>query len=411
MEQNKPKKNMNEASEHSEQLEEIWNNLDCRRLLSHMSHDLRTPLNTVLGLTELAKKQSGDKEYVDYCLEKIDASAHFLLDIVNDILYMSKLDESVKLHEETINIADLFHVLAENTKAMAYEKKINLLYSFDKEGVKHVIGDSSRIRQVLQNILSNAVKFTPRFGRISFSLQQKLLPEERVKLIFTIQDTGVGISEEVQAKMFQPFTKEYTGSTTVYGGTGLGLAMCKRLVDMMDGQLEFHSVKGEGSDFKVILELPIDQKAEHKDHSKQAHEYNFAGKRVLLAEDNEINCEIAKRLLTRQGLKVETAENGQIAVNKFMMNAPGTFDLILMDVRMPYMDGLMATRKIRASGKSDAGTIPIMAMTANAYDEDVQKSMDAGMNAHLVKPVDPQILYDTIQQAIDGTLEADVTTK
>ena len=381
--------------------EDIWQNLDCRRLLSHMGHDLRTPLNTVLGLTELAKAQSDDKEYVDYCLEKIDASAHLLLDMVTDILYITRLEQgSMKLQTENVDVADMFETLADNTKAMAYEKKINFVTDCGNDKSLIVKVDVHRLRSILHNLLSNAVKFTPRFGRVEFSMSQEIIGEDKSLLKFVVKDTGVGISENIQKKLFTPFVKEYTGSTTVYSGTGLGLAMCKQISDLMGAQLDFTSVKGEGSTFSLSLEVETESISAQAIERASQMAYGLAGKHILLAEDNELNSEIAKHLLMRQGMTVETAENGQVALSKYMSNAPGSYDLILMDVRMPYMDGLTATKSIRSSGKSDAKTIPIVAMTTNAYDEDVKRSLDAGMNAHLIKPVDAKVMYCAIEAAI-----------
>lgn len=386
-------------------IEELWQNIDCRKLLAHMSHDLRSPLSNVLGLTELARNKSGDKEYVEYCLEKIDASAHFLMDMLTDVLYIVRLDNGDNiLRKSSVNLKELFDALSDTTRVMAYEKKLNFFANCDEQIAPLVQTDGSRIRQVLQNLLYNAVKFTPRFGRIDFTVEQLAADDDKVRLRFTVKDTGVGIADEMKANIFLPLAKEYSDSTNVYGGSGLGLAICKQVVDRMGGTLDFVSNKGKGSEFTVCLDFELDKEAMQKQADKPDKAFDFSGKHVLLADDNSINCEIVKRLLTRCGMTVETAENGQVALNKYMMNAPGTYDLIIMDVRMPYMDGLKAARKIRASGKSDAGTIPIMAMTVNAYDTDVQNSLEAGMNAHLVKPVEVTELYREVKKALNGEL-------
>lgn len=383
--------------------DDVWSHLDSRRILAHTSHDLRTHLNTVLGLTSLAKAQSDDKEYIEYCLEKIDVSAHAVLDMVNDILYLTRLDSRDMLHTESVNVAEMFTSIAETAKAMADEKRISFVFAMNIGDKQDVMADGNRVRQVLNNLLSNAVKFTPRYGRVEFSMGQLSADEDKLQLEFIVKDSGIGIAEEIQDKIFQPFIKEYSGNTTVYGGMGVGLAMCKRIVDLMGGKIDFYSVKGEGSTFNVRWTFDLDKKAVQKTDAGHK-DLRFNGETVLLAEDNEINCEIVKRLLQKQGLKVETAENGQVALSKFMINAPGTFDIILMDVRMPYMDGLTATQRIRASGKSDAETIPILAMTANAYEADIKKSLAAGMNAHLTKPVDAKRICKAIQKALDGEL-------
>lgn len=401
----KVKNQLNTAADEKKRIEELWQNIDCRKLLAHMSHDLRSPLSNVLGLTELARNKSDDREYVEYCLEKIDASAHFLMDMLTDVLYIIRLEAGENnLRKSSVDLKEFFNSLSDTARAMAYEKRLNFFAYFDEQIVPLVRTDGSRVRQVLQNLLSNAVKFTPRFGRVDFSAKLLEADNDRVRIRFSVKDTGVGIADELKDIIFLPLTKEYRGSTNVYGGSGLGLAICKQLVDRLGGTLDFTSSKGNGSEFWVVLDFEQDKAALQRQAEVPAQAVDFSGKYVLLAEDNHINCEIVKRLLTRRGLTVETAENGQIALNKYMMNAPRTYDLILMDVRMPYMDGLKAARMIRASGKSDAKTIPIMAMTANAYEEDIQRSMEAGMNAHLVKPVEPSELYRAVQRALNGEL-------
>ena len=401
----KVKNQLNTAADEKKRIEELWQNIDCRKLLAHMSHDLRSPLSNVLGLTELARNKSDDREYVEYCLEKIDASAHFLMDMLTDVMYIIRLEAGENnLRKSSVDLKEFFNSLSDTARAMAYEKRLNFFAHFDEQIVPLVRTDGSRVRQVLQNLLSNAVKFTPRFGRVDFSAKLLEADNDRVRIRFTVKDTGVGIADELKDIIFLPLTKEYSGSTNVYGGSGLGLAICKQLVDRLGGTLDFTSSKGNGSEFWVVLDFEQDKAALQRQAEVPAQAVDFSGKYVLLAEDNHINCEIVKRLLTRRGLTVETAENGQIALNKYMMNAPRTYDLILMDVRMPYMDGLKAARMIRASGKSDAKTIPIMAMTANAYEEDIQQSMEAGMNAHLVKPVEPSELYRAVQRALNGEL-------
>ena len=401
----KAKNQLNTAADEKKRMDELWQDIDCRKLLAHMSHDLRSPLSNVLGLTELARNKSDDREYVEYCLEKIDASAHFLMDMLTDVLYIIRLEAGENnLRKSSVDLKEFFNSLSDTARAMAYEKRLNFFAHFDEQIVPLVRTDGSRVRQVLQNILSNAIKFTPRFGRVDFSAKLLEADNDRVRIRFTVKDTGVGIADELKDIIFLPLTKEYSGSTNVYGGSGLGLAICKQLVDRLGGTLDFISNKGDGSEFWVVLDFEQDKAALQRQAEVPAQAVDFSGKYVLLAEDNRINCEIVKRLLTRRGLTVETAENGQVALNKYMMNAPRTYDLILMDVRMPYMDGLKAARMIRASGKSDARTIPIMAMTANAYEEDIQKSMEAGMNAHLVKPVEPSELYRAVQKALNGEL-------
>lgn len=388
-----------------EELDAMWQDIDCRKLLTHASHDLRSSLNNVLGLTELAKHQVDDREYVAYCLDKIDDSAHYLLNLLNDILYtITPQEKSAVLRQDSFNLRELFDNLCSGIRTSIQDKRINFVSCMDDDVVHHVVSDRGRVRQIIQNLLSNAVKFTPRYGRVEFFIHQLAREEDRVSLEFVVRDTGIGIKEELQDKIFLPMTRENEDAVIAYGGTGLGLALCKRLTDWLGGRLEFKSTKDYGSDFRLYLDFEIDADAERQSKGQQAEGYGFAGRTVLLAEDNAINSEIVKRLLSSRGVVVDTAENGRIAMNKFMMNAPGTYDLILMDVKMPLMDGLEAAGRIRASGKSDAKKIPIVAMTANAYDKDVQQSMDAGMNAHLAKPVETAELYEIMLKAVAGEL-------
>lgn len=388
-----------------EDIELAWQKIDCRSLLAHTSRDLRSSLSNVLGLAELAKMQVDEKEYVEYCMEKIEDTTHYLLNLINDILYtISPETESITRRSSSFNILELFENVSSVARPIANGKKLHFHTQVGDNVAPYIISDRGRIQQILQNLLSNAVKFTPRYGKIDFQLHQLAEYDNKARIEFVVSDTGIGISPEVQENIFLPMTKEYKGSTTVYGGVGLGLAICYKLTDYLGGRLEFRSTKEHGTEFRLHLDLEIDQEMSAASHVLDNHGYNFAGKTVLLADDDEINCEIAKSLLTRRGLIVDTAENGKVALSKYMMNAPGAYDLILMNVRMPLMDGLEATRRIRASAKSDAKRIPIIAMTANAYAKDIQRSIEAGMDAHLTKPVETGLLYETFQRALDGEL-------
>lgn len=388
-----------------EDIELAWQKIDCRSLLAHTSRDLRSSLSNVLGLAELAKLQIDDKEYVEYCMEKVEDTTHYLLNLINDILYtISPETENITRRSSSFNILELFENVSSVVRPIANGKKLHFHTQVGDNVAPYIISDRGRIQQILQNLLSNAVKFTPRYGKIDFQLHQLAEYDNKARIEFVVRDTGIGISPEVQENIFLPMTKEYKGSTTVYGGVGLGLAICYKLTDYLGGRLEFRSTKEHGTEFRLHLDLEIDQEMSSASHAWDNHGYNFAGKTVLLADDDEINCEIAKSLLTRRGLIVDTAENGKVALSKYMMNAPGAYDLILMNVRMPLMDGLEATRRIRASAKSDAKRVPIIAMTANAYAKDIQRSIEAGMDAHLTKPVETGLLYETLQRALDGEL-------
>ena len=400
----KVKNQLNTAADEKKRIEELWQNIDCRKLLAHMSHDLRSPLSNVLGLTELARNKSDDREYVEYCLEKIDASAHFLMDMLTDVLYIIRLEAGENnLRKSSVDLKEFFNSLSDTARAMAYEKRLNFFAHFDEQIVPLVRTDGSRVRQVLQNLLSNAVKFTPRFGRVDFSAKLLEADNDRVRIRFTVKDTGVGIADELKDIIFLPLTKEYSGSTNVYGGSGLGLAICKQLVDRLGGTLDFISNKGDGSEFWVVLDFEQDKAALQRQAEVPAQAVDFSGKYVLLAEDNDLNAEIAMLQLEKQGMVVKRVENGQEAVETFADQPAGSFDVILMDIMMPLMNGYEATKAIRSlESRPDAAKIPIIAMTANAFAEDVEAAHAAGMDAHLSKPIDMEEVLQTLRRCLQN---------
>ena len=261
-----------------------------------------------------------------------------------------------------------------------------------------------RIRQIVINLLGNAVKFTPAGGTVSFVIEEGLRSDGRAELRFTVSDTGIGMSEEFLPYLFDAFSQEDSSSTNIYGSSGLGMAITKRMVELMGGSIDVESVKGKGSAFTVTLTLGVsDRRDSAADRSAEASEENTAGlggRRILLAEDVVINAEIIKMVLTQAEINVDHAENGRIATEMFRDHDEWYYDAILMDMRMPEMDGLEATRTIRAMDRADAAKIPIIALTANAFEEDVQRSMEAGLNAHLSKPVEPEILLRTLGDLI-----------
>lgn len=376
------------------------------KLLTRLSPEIRTPLSTIIGLTELAKGRVDDPEYIEYCLNKIDVSAKYLLNLVNEVMDISNhtVSSSV-LREESTDFHEFLQDIIRSIRVTTNDKKINFRDEVQAGLAAGYVIDAGRLRQVLINILANAVKFTPRYGTIHFSVRKLESDGQRDTLEFVISDTGVGISPEFLPRVFEMFEQEYDGDTTVYGGTGLGLAVSKNIVTMMKGDISVSSQKGEGSEFRVKLALKLSPSLGKKRRGGSLNSsFDFTDHRALLVEDNEVNCMIARQMLERRGMEVCVAENGRDALNQYMMNPPGYFDIIIMDVRMPYMDGLTATRKIRSSGKTDCHDIPIIAMTANAMADDVEKSREAGMCAHITKPINPRMLYNAIQRALDGTI-------
>lgn len=376
------------------------------KLLTRLSPEIRTPLNTIIGLAELAKGRVDDPEYIEYCLNKIDISAKQLLNLVNEVLDISNHTVSNHvLREESTDFYELMQDIVRNIRVTTNDKKINFRDDIQSDLAAGYVIDAGRVRQMLINILANAVKFTPRYGTIHFYVRRLSSDGQRDVLEFVISDTGIGISPEFLPHVFEMFEQEYDGNTTVYGGTGLGLAVSKNIVTMMNGDISVTSQKGEGTEFRIKLALKLSPSLGKKDMNKgMRRPFDFSNHRVLLVEDNEVNCMIARQMLERRGMEVYVAEHGRAALDQYMMNPPGFFDLIIMDVRMPYMDGLTATKKIRMSGKTDCKDIPIIAMTANAMVDDVEKSREAGMCAHIAKPINPRMLYNAIQRALDGTV-------
>ncbi|MEG0894394.1 MAG: response regulator [Oscillospiraceae bacterium] len=504
--------------------------------LSRMSHEIRTPMNAIIGMSTIAAQSIGDKATIADCISKIGISSRFLLSLINDILDMSRIESGkMLLKNDKIPFEEFLNGINAICYTQAGAKNIDYENIVDPNIDDYYIGDAMKLQQIIINILSNAVKFTPEHGKVSLSVQQINKTKNDAVLRFVINDTGCGISEEFIAHLFEPFTQEHSGTTAMYGGTGLGLAICKNLVSMMDGYIDVRSIVGVGSEFTVEVKLGITEESKTR-HLKKPHynfaelktlvvdddvtvcehavitlkeigvksewvdsgkkaldkikqkwdnkeyydfvlvdwkmpdmdgietsrrirrivgpdvtiiimtaydwsviehdaklagvnllmskpmfksslisafekalgnkqnekdtqiqdDFNFEGKRILLVEDHPLNVEVAKKLLERKGFVVEHAENGLRAMEMFTTTSVGYYDAILMDIRMPEMDGLQASYNIRRWRKEDAKTIPIIAMTANAFDEDIQKSKAAGMNAHLAKPIEPKQLYQTL---------------
>ena len=510
--------------------------------LSRMSHEIRTPMNAIIGMSTIAAQSIGDDEQVADCISKIGISSRFLLSLINDILDMSRIESGkMLLKNEKIPTEEFLNGINSICYGQAAAKGLEYECIVDPVMDDYYIGDAMKLQQVLINILSNAIKFTNEGGKVTFSAYQRKRSKNSAHLRFTVNDTGVGMSEEFISQIFEPFSQESIGTTAIYGGTGLGLAISKNIVDMMDGKIAVRSIKGLGSEFTIDVKLGITEeeklrhnqakaslnfshlktlvvdddvavcesamatlkemgiKAEWVDSGRkaierveelwnakkyfdmilidwkmpemdgietarrirkivgpdvtiiimtaydwiaieheaklagvnllmskpmfksslvsafaralnekeeekpvEANEFDFTGKRVLLAEDNQINTEVALMLLESKGFTVDTAENGLRALEKFSKSEAGYYDAILMDIRMPLMDGLAATTNIRHLSNEDARKIPIIAMTANAFDDDIEKSKAAGMNAHLAKPIEPERLYQVLYDFIFG---------
>lgn len=364
--------------------------------LSRMSHDIRTPLNGIIGLIKINETHMDDRELVKTNQDKMLVSADHLLSLINDVLQMSKLeDENIEISHEPIDLGEISREVGTIISGRTAEAGIAFEIGKQELPVSYVYGSPLHIRQIFLNIYGNCIKYNKPHGKVTTTL--KCLGEKNgiVTYRWTISDTGIGMSEEFLKHIFEPFVQEHSDARTVYSGTGLGMSIVKRIIDRMNGTIVVTSKEGEGSTFVITLPFEIAEKPEEIP-AEMDGEVNIAGLHLLLAEDNELNAEIARTLLEDEGAITTIVNDGQQAVDIFSRNKPGTFDAILMDIMMPEMDGLSATKAIRALDREDAGTIPIIAMTANAFDEDEKKCMEAGMNAHLVKPLDIQKMKEAV---------------
>ena len=371
--------------------------------LSAMSHDIRTPMNAIMGMTTLANANIGDPVRVRNCLQKISASSHHLLSLINDVLDMNRIEQTkITLNREQICLPDLVKQVGEIIAPQA--DQAGLQYDFQLNEIQNpcFYGDTLRISQILINILGNAVKFTPQGGTVQFLVEEIPLAAEGKwgRYRFTISDTGIGMAEETQAHLFEPFVRSRAASRVE--GSGLGLSIVKGLIDLMEGQIEVQSELGQGSTFLIELNGEIvpfgEWQSAPKPQPLNGIEADlFAGCRYLVAEDNDINAEIICEILKMCGAEAQVRKNGALAVEAFRAESPGTYDAILMDIQMPVMDGYEAARTIRADSRPDAKDIPIIAMTANAFAADVKAALSAGMDAHLSKPIEPDRLFQTLR--------------
>lgn len=365
--------------------------------LSCMSHDIRTSLNGIIGMTAIAIKHSDDKNKMLDCLKKVDTSSKYLISLVNDILDLGRMESGkMSVNHEPLDIRKAIAGCALITEGLLADRKITLVKEFAECKHPLLIGDELHLRQILINILSNSVKFTPDGGKIYFQVTESSSEEGKAVYRFEIEDTGIGMDPSFLSRIWEPFLQETGKTPNGHKGSGLGMAITKRLVDLMGGVITVESRLGAGSRFTVEIAFDIDINSQRTEIDRES-EISLNGMKVLLVEDNELNLEIAKTILEEQGINVITAENGQLAVNIFHNCSIGMFDAILMDIRMPVMDGLSAAKAIRNLPRADASTVPIIAMTADAYAEDIQKTAAAGMNAHLTKPILQEQLFQTLR--------------
>lgn len=389
--------------------EAIFANAAKTDFLSRISHDIRTPLNGIIGMTYIARKLSNPPKTAD-CLCKIDTSSRFLLGLINDILDMSRMESSrIKLTLEPYPISEFNEYLDAVIRPLCREKGQKFILDEEKVSSELVpVADKLRMNQIFFNLLSNAVKYTPEGGTIRYRIAGGVLGPRRVCVDHEISDNGIGMSANFQEILFEPFTQEGRDDNSEKRGTGLGLAIVKKLLDLMGGSISVSSVVGKGTTFSVHLEfdaVPVSEVDVYRGNSATTGDntvFPLSGKHVLLCEDHPLNQEILLTLLRQQGMLVEVAGNGKRGLDLFSTSPMHYYDLVLMDIRMPVMDGYEATRKIRALQRADAQTTPILALTADAFEEDVQKCLNAGMNGHIAKPIDPHQLAQRIASTMTG---------
>ena len=370
--------------------------------LANMSHDIRTPMNAIVGYTNIAKSNKHKPETVADALDKIGSSSHYLLSLINDILDISKIESGkMQISYGPCDLAALFRRIEDITALQAKKKSLVINYCHDNICHYQVITDELRIEQIIINIVSNAIKYTPPGKTVDLIAEEVPSPGGKNKYRFIVRDTGIGIKEEYLPHIFESFTREERTTVNRIQGTGLGLAITAKIVEMMGGTISVKSKLGEGSEFTVELELePFE--TDSQANADNSENIDLAGHRILLVEDNAINAEIARMILEQYGAEVQQAENGKTGLEALQEKGPGYYDAVLMDIQMPVMNGFEATKAIRALGGAYATALPIIAMSANAYDEDVRDCLAAGMNGHIAKPFNPDELMRILRRYISA---------
>ncbi len=373
--------------------------------LQRMSHDIRTPINGICGMVDMADHYADDMEKQIEYREKVKSASHLLLEMLNDVLDMSKLEsDEVMLEEIPFNLSGICEEVLVVVEQMAIEQNIRIMWEENEIIHRNCIGSPAHVKRILMNILSNAVKYNKENGSIYISCRELISEQQDMTTIeFVCRDTGIGMTDEFQKHIFEPFAQEHTGSRTKFAGTGLGMPITKKLVEKMGGTITFESEEGVGTKFVVLIPFKIDMEADQRKEQENVSEKSIKGLHILLAEDNELNMEIAEFMLQNEGADVTKAWNGQEAVELFRKSKPGEFDVILMDIMMPVMNGYEATKLIRSLDREDARMIPIIAMTANAFTEDRLRAKEAGMDEHIPKPVDVKLLLKVIHKLMENS--------
>ena len=370
--------------------------------LQRMSHDIRTPINGICGMIDVADHYAEDMKKQTECRAKIKEASHLLLELINEVLDMSKLEsDEVILEEIPFNLNSISEEILGVIEQMATEQNIRILWEEKEVTHWNLIGSPVHVKRILMNILSNAVKYNKENGYVYISCRE--IPSEQTAMTtleFVCRDTGIGMTEAFQKRIFEPFAQEHAGSRTKFAGTGLGMPITKKLVEKMGGTISFESKEGIGTTFLIRIPFRIDTDRKDRTEAEEKTETSIQGLHVLLTEDNELNMEIAEFVLQNEGAVVTKAWNGQKAVDIFRKNRPGEFDVILMDIMMPVMNGYEAAKMIRSLDREDAKVIPIIAMTANAFIEDRMRAKEAGMDEHIAKPVDGKLLVKVINELV-----------
>lgn len=370
--------------------------------LQRMSHDIRTPINGICGMINVADHYADNMEKQTECRAKIKKTSHLLLELINEVLDMSKLEsDEVVLEEIPFNLNSIFEEILGVIEHMAAEQNIRIIWEEKEVTHWNLIGSPVHVKRILMNILSNAVKYNKENGYVYISCRE--IPSKQTAmptLEFVCRDTGIGMTEAFQKRIFEPFAQEHAGSRTKFAGTGLGMPITKKLVEKMGGTISFESKEGTGTTFVIRIPFQIDADMKDRNETEEKTETSIQGLHVLLTEDNELNMEIAEFVLQNEGAVVTKAWNGQKAVDIFRKSRPGEFDAILMDIMMPVMNGYEAAKMIRSLDREDAKVIPIIAMTANAFTEDKMRAKEAGMDEHIAKPVDGKLLVKVINELV-----------
>ena len=370
--------------------------------LQRMSHDIRTPINGICGMINVADHYADNMEKQTECRAKIKKTSHLLLELINEVLDMSKLEsDEVVLEDIPFNLNSIFEEILGVIEHMAAEQNIRIIWEEKEVTHWNLIGSPVHVKRILMNILSNAVKYNKENGYVYISCRE--IPSKQTAMTtleFVCRDTGIGMAEAFQKRIFEPFAQEHAGSRTKFAGTGLGMPITKKLVEKMGGTISFESKEGTGTTFVIRIPFQIDADMKDRNETEEKTETSIQGLHVLLTEDNELNMEIAEFVLQNEGAVVTKAWNGQKAVDIFRKNRPGEFDVILMDIMMPVMNGYEAAKMIRSLDREDAKVIPIIAMTANAFTEDKMRAKEAGMDEHIAKPVDGKLLVKVINELV-----------